>query len=140
MQFNIPSEPDKEADDKVISQTRLYNTAFVPSDFEPLSVHCRDDDNRVIGGLTGKTYWDYLDIEFLWVDEACRGNGVASKVMQLAEQRARERGCRCAMLDTYEFQALGFYLKQGYEVFGKLEGYCDKYERYYLRKTLHQLR
>ena len=40
------------------------------------------------------------------------------------------------MLDTFEFQALGFYQKQGYEIFGTLEGYCKKYERYYLRKKL----
>ena len=28
------------------------------------------------------------------------------------------------MLDTYEFQALGFYLKQGYEIIGELDDYC----------------
>ena len=136
MHFNIPTEPDPEADEFVINQTRQYNADYVPNDFEPLSVHCRDDDNRIIGGLTGKTYWRYLDIEFLWVDKACRGNGIASRIIQMAEQQARKRNCRFAMLDTYEFQALGFYLKQGYEVFGKLEGYCDQYERYYLRKLL----
>ena len=136
MDFKIPTEPDTTADEFVISQTRQYNADFVPNDFEPLSVHCRDDDNRIIGGLTGKTYWRYLDIEYLWVDKAHRGKGIASKIIQMAEQCARIRNCRCAMLDTYEFQALGFYLKQGYEMFGKLDGYCGQYERYYLRKML----
>ena len=136
MHFKIPTEPDTTADEFVISQTRQYNADFVPNDFEPLSVHCRDDDNCIIGGLTGKTYWRYLDIEYLWVDKAHRGKGIASKIIQMAEQRARIRNCRCSMLDTYEFQALGFYLKQGYEMFGKLDGYCDQYERYFLRKAL----
>ncbi len=56
--------------------------------------------------------------------------------MQLAETEAKRRGCIYSMLDTYEFQALGFYLKQGYTKFGQLEGYCEKYERYYLKKKL----
>ena len=40
---------------KIIEQTRHYNAEFVPGDFESLSVHCRNDDNRINGGLTGKT-------------------------------------------------------------------------------------
>ena len=32
--------------------------------------------------------------------------------------------------------AIGFYLKQGYKQYGRLEKYCSKYERYYLKKAL----
>jgi len=136
MNFDIPAKPDQAADDFVISQTRQYNADFVPDDFEFLSVHCRGDDGVIIGGLTGKTYWNYLDIGFLWVDEQHRKHGIASRVIQLAEDEARARGCSYSMLDTYEFQALAFYQKQGYETFGTLEGYCDKYKRFYLTKKL----
>jgi len=136
MKFDIPDEPDSNADEFVINQTRRYNSDYVPNDFEALSVHCRNDDGVIIGGLTGKTYWNYLDIEFLWVDEKHRNCGIAARLIKLAEDKARRRGCAYSMLDTYEFQALGFYLKQGYETFGTLEGYCNKYERYYLRKNL----
>ena len=136
MKFDIPSVPDQKADDFVISQTRKYNADFVPDEFEPLSVYCRNDDGVIVGGLTAKTYWNYLDISFLWVDEQHRGTGVASQIIKLAEDKARERGCSVSMLDTFEFQALGFYQKKGYEIFGTLEGYCKKYERYYLRKKL----
>ena len=113
MKFDIPSIPDEIADDFVRSQTRKYNADFVPDEFEPLSVYCRNDDGVIIGGLTAKTYWNYLDISFLWVDDQHRGNGVASQIIKLAEDKARERGCSVSMLDTFEFQALGFYQKQG---------------------------
>lgn len=136
MNFEIPTESNQQADDFIISQTRQYNAQFVPNAFELLSVYCRDEDNSIIGGLTGKTYWNYLDIEFLWVDENSRKSGVASQLVSLAEEDAKRRGCSFAMLDTYEFQALEFYVKQGYVQFGQLDGYCDKYERYFLRKKL----
>lgn len=136
MKFEIPENPIAEDDEKIISETRKYNSQFVPNDFTPLSVYCRGDDGEVIGGLTGKTYWNYLDIEFLWVDEPARGNGAAARIMAIAEKEAKNRGCSVSMLDTYEFQALGFYLKQGYTEFGRLERYCGKYERYYLVKNL----
>lgn len=136
MNFEMPTEINREADDFVISKTRQYNAQFVPHDFAPLSVYCRDEDNSIIGGLTGKTYWNYLDIEFLWVDKQSRKHGVATQLLSLAEAEAKRRNCHFSMLDTYEFQALEFYLKQGYEQFGRLEGYCDKYHRYYLKKVL----
>lgn len=136
MKFEIPTKLNPEADDKIISETRKFNSDFVPNDFAPLSVYCRDDRHEIVGGLTGKTYWNYLDIEFLWVSESVRGKGVASRVMRLAEVEAKRRGCIFSILDTYEFQALGFYLKQGYTKFGQLDRYCEKYERYYMKKKL----
>jgi len=136
MKFEIPNTVDEGADEIIIGETRKYNSKFVPDDFKPLSVHCRNDNKQVVGGLTGKTYWHYLDIEFLWVKETMRENGVAKQLIGLAEKEATRRGCKYSMLDTYEFQALGFYLKQGYEEFGQLEGYCGKYRRYYLKKRL----
>jgi hypothetical protein len=41
--------------------------------------------------------------------------------MDRAEIRARERGCHSAWLDTFSFQARGFYEKLGYEEFGRLD-------------------
>ncbi len=136
MDFEIPNNPNEEVDDYIIAKTREHNDHFVPNDYAPLSVYCRDDDGSIIGGLTGKTYWNYLDIEFLWVEESLRKQGLGEKIVNLAEKEAIRRGCKYSMLDTYEFQALGFYQKQGYEQFGQLDGFCDKYERYYLRKKL----
>lgn len=136
MDFQIPDTPTKSDDEFVIAKTREYNARFVPSDYAPLSVYCRDTEGNIVGGLTGKTYWSYLDIEFLWVDEAFRKQGLGGEIVRQAEAVAAQRGCKYAMLDTYEFQALGFYQKQGYEKFGELNEFCGKYTRYFLRKAL----
>ena len=134
--FETTSNPDRIKDEAVILNTRKYNSSHVDDDFMPLSVYCTDSSGEIVGGLTGKTYWNYLDIEYLWVHENHRKKDIATKVMALAEEEARIRGCSHAMLDTYEFQALEFYIKQGYECFGKLDDYCKKYQRYYLKKTI----
>ena len=128
--------PDTMLDQQIKAATIDYNERFVADDHEPLSVYCKDSNGRLIGGLTAKTYWHYLDIAYLWVDETQRLQGLANRIMDQAEDIARQRGCQYAMLDTYEFQALGFYRQRGYQQFGCLQGYCGKYQRYFLSKNL----
>jgi GNAT superfamily N-acetyltransferase len=89
--------------------------------------------------LTAKTYWEYLEIRFLWVDEGHRTNGLASKLMAKAEREAASRGCKHTYLDTLGFQAPDFYKKLGYEEFGRLSGFSGQHDRHFLRKTLELL-
>jgi ribosomal protein S18 acetylase RimI-like enzyme len=53
-----------------------------------------------------------------------------------AEQEAIARGCRGAWLDTYSFQARGFYERLGYAVFGILNDYPPGQKRIFLHKVL----
>ena len=76
-----------------------------------------------------------LFIEWLWIDDAARG-GTGRDVMALAESHAVIQGCTKAHLDTFNFQARGFYEKLGYTVFGTLEYPNGGVERYYMRKNL----
>jgi hypothetical protein len=46
------------------------------------------------------------------------------------------QGGRHVFLDTFSFQAPGFYLKHGYEVFGELPGFPAGHTRFYLKKAL----
>jgi hypothetical protein len=52
-----------------------------------------------------------------------------------AERIAVERGCHAAHLDTFSFQARGFYEKHGYAVFATLD-YPPERQRFFLRKRL----
>jgi GNAT superfamily N-acetyltransferase len=136
VKLEVTDTPRKEDEAFVIAQTRKYNSAFAEDDHKCLCVFARDDAGNIIGGLTGRTYWQYLDIAFLWVDEKHRGEGHAIQLMKAAEAEARERGCERAFLDTLSFQALGFYLKLGYTEFGRLPGFSGRYDRHYLHKRL----
>jgi len=102
----------------------------------PVSVLIKDDDGAVIGGLTGSTNWGWLHVDLLAVSQDLRGAGAGTKLLLAAEEIARERGCRFSYLDTFSFQALGFYEKHDYEVYGVLDDFPTGAQRYFLKKKL----
>ena len=85
--------------------------------------------------ITGEKTVDEL-IDNRWVDEAQRGKGWATRLMDQAEAMGREKGCRWACLDTHSFQARPLYEKRGYEVFGTLDDYPAGHQKFFLRKKL----
>lgn len=96
----------------------------------------RDTENRIIGGLIGGTYFGYLHIDCLWVDEVQRRQGHGGRLLQAAEHEAVKRGCTYAHLDTHGFQAIDFYQKRGYTIVGELKDLPPGDSRYLLRKIL----
>jgi ribosomal protein S18 acetylase RimI-like enzyme len=56
--------------------------------------------------------------------------------MQEAERRARRRGSRLIHLNTYSFQAPGFYEKLGYRRFGGMSGSPAGASRHFYVKPL----
>jgi GNAT superfamily N-acetyltransferase len=103
----------------------------------PLAILLRDPaDKQVIGGLTGRSLYDWLFIEWLVVPESLRGQGLGRDLMGRAEAVARARGCVGVWLDTFEFQARPFYEKLGYSVFGQIDDFPRGSCRYFLQKRL----
>lgn len=91
---------------------------------------------KIVGGVIGATYWDWLYINLMWVREDLRGQGFGRQLLEKAEAEARQRGAKRAYLDTFSFQAPAFYKKLGYEEFGRLEDFPVGHTRYFLVKTL----
>ena len=76
-----------------------------------------------------------LFVSALWVEAPNRRQGIGRRLITDAEQKALECGCRFSFLDTFSFQAPGFYLLSGYETLGVVE--CGLgLQRLYLRKNL----
>jgi predicted acetyltransferase/GNAT superfamily N-acetyltransferase len=106
-----------------------------PEISRPLAIllsHPESDD--IIGGLYGSTFFSHLWVDLLFVPESMRGAGIGRKLM--AEAEAVRRGCRAAVLDTFSFQARGFYERLGYCVFGRLDDCPPGHSRFYLTKRL----
>ena len=80
--------------------------------------------------------WGWLYIERLWVDEALRGQGVGTRVMARMERVALAEGVHRFQVGTTSFQALDFYIKQGYEVFAQLEDHPPGCTDYMLKKVI----
>jgi GNAT superfamily N-acetyltransferase len=139
MKFTIRASdvPDESIRKGILDPLRAYNEARTGrNDYRPLILAIEDAQGQVIGGLWGRTVYDWLFIELLFVPEALRRGGLGTDLMRRAEGEAVARGCHSAWLDTFEFQARGFYESLGYACFGELREYPAGSARYFLKKTL----
>jgi GNAT superfamily N-acetyltransferase len=96
----------------------------------------RDGKGRLLGGLILQSYWRESYIELLWLAARARGTGIGSRLIQEAERHARRRGSRLIHLNTFSFQAPGFYKKQGYRRFGGMSGSPKGEQRHFYVKRL----
>ena len=94
------------------------------------------NSNEVIGGLYGKISYRWLLIDLVSVPESMRGQGIGEQLMRKAEEVAREKQCVGIWLETFSFQAPGFYRKLGYVEFGRLADYPPGHMRFYYQKRL----
>jgi ribosomal protein S18 acetylase RimI-like enzyme len=72
----------------------------------------------------------------LWIREDHRLRGWGTRILQTTEAEAIKKGCRHSRLETYSFQALGFYQKNGYRVFSELGNVAQDHRLYFLKKDL----
>jgi GNAT superfamily N-acetyltransferase len=101
-----------------------------------LGVLLHEVHGHLVGGLLGRTFWGWLVIELLWIDVPHRGAGHGRRLMAAAEEEGRRRGCHHATVDTYSFQAPGFYENCGYERVGSLDDFPQGHQRHFYAKAL----
>ena len=138
MNFTIrPTESHYESVHKTVLEALIaFNDANVgESSYRPIAFAIEDERGQMMGGLSGATAYGWLFVELLFVPEALRGQGVGTKLIQLAEAEAVARGCHSVWLDTIEFQARGFYERLGYTCFGELKNYPTG-SRFFMSKRL----
>lgn len=83
---------------------------------EDFAFFLRDEQDKIIAGCNGIIYYGCMYVDQLWVDAAHRGQNHGSKLLREAEDYAKRKGCFCVTLDTMDWEALGFYKKQGYDL------------------------
>ena len=101
-----------------------------------LSLYVEDDSGEVLAGLVAETFGNWLEIEYLFVKEDLRGQGIGSQLLQRAESEAKKRNCRFAFVNTYQFQAPAFYQKHGYKEVFTMKDYPYTGQRHYYQKDL----
>jgi len=137
MAFRIAVEDDPSPDlrQAIVEQLGRFNASSgYPPDAQSLAITVRDDADRIVGGLWGKTVYGWLFVEFLILDAESRGRNFGAQLMSAAEEIAAKRGCVGAWLTTFSFQAQGFYEKLGYSVFAELENSPADNVRIFMRK------
>jgi len=117
---------------------RAYNEAQAGvSDSRALAILVRDPETQnVVGGLLGRTSLGLLRVDRFFLPEDLRRDRLGSRILAMAEEEARRRGCTRAVLSTLHFQAPGFYSKQGWEVAARIDCEPPGHMRFYMTKKL----
>lgn len=121
----------------VIELLKDHNQQFIGrAPYATFQLVAETASGQLIGGLLGewRSYWLHVDI--LVVVPERRGQGVGSALMAAAEQATRDKGYRGLFLDTFDFQAPGFYERLGFSRFGVIQDYTHGYDRHFYEKRL----
>jgi hypothetical protein len=110
--------PDRSVWGVIGQGLREFNTKQAGEDHrKELCLVLYSPDQQIVGGVIAEIYWNWLFINVMWV-------------------KAAKLGARHAFLDTFTFQAPGFYEKNGYTAFGKLNDFPPGHQRIFYEKDL----
>ena len=122
---------------KIGELIRSYNRSKrEAAECEPLNLYVEDEHGQLLAGLVAETFGNWLEIEYLFVKEGLRGQGIGSQLLQQAECEAKKRNCRFSFVNTYQFQAPAFYQKYGYKEVFTMKDYPYTGQRHYYQKEL----
>ena len=130
---NTESQKAQEIGNLIRSYNRSKREA---AECEPLNLYVEDEHGQLMAGLVAETFGNWLEIEYLFVKEELRGQGIGSQLLQQAESEAKKRNCRYVFVNTYQFQAPAFYQKHGYQEVFTLKDYPCTGQRHYYQKDL----
>lgn len=126
-----------EADNAVVKEglIKCYEAKFGERD-KSFSIFLKNESGKIFGGIQAIMDKEAIYIDALWVEEHLRKQGYGTKLLAAAEREAIDNGCMFSLVDTWDFQAEEFYLKNGYERIGELKNYWHGHSKLFLRKTL----
>ena len=135
----LTDAPDLADTGVIADGLRAYNTSQAGyDDYRPLAVFVTEPvSGKVVGGLYGGSYLGQLRVDRFFLPEGLRRDRLGSRLLAMAEDEGRRRGCTRISLNTLAIQARGFYEKQGYETAATLD--CDPpgITRYLMTKRLN---
>lgn len=136
MRLTPPLPPQDEELDALRIGLSGYNTAQAGTHLrERIASFIKDAQGKVLGGIVADIKWGWLHVDWLWIDEGIRKDGWGARLLATMEQYASDQGITNVHLETTSFQALPFYQKQGYTVFGELPDMPPGHITYFLKKT-----
>jgi GNAT superfamily N-acetyltransferase len=140
MSLKISNDTNDDLKKYVRNKMFEYNMKHFPDDlkgrYEEVHLFLKDEQEQVYGGILGEVCWNWLEIQYLYVEPEHRGAGYGRQLIQAVERMARDKRCDFIKTDTLSFQALDFYKKEGFEVYGIIEN-AGRHTHYYLQKPLN---
>ena len=135
MKITEVSEPSEVDYEVLKSGLNGFNETYTGFNLnEKVSSFVKNENNMTVGGILGEINWGWLYVKGLWVSEPYRSKGLGTMLLQKLEVYTRSKGVSNFRLETTSFQALAFYEKQGYILFGQLPDMPPNFTSYFLKK------
>lgn len=138
MEFRITNDGNKQDAGAILEKLKEFNRMHCQDPVEgmPLGIYYEDEKGEKLAGLVGETLGNWLSVNFLFVSDTLRGQGVGGKLLAAAEAEGKKRGCKYVILNTNSFQAPGFYQKMGYTCVFTQKEFPQTGEKYYFTKEI----
>lgn len=91
-------------------------------------------NGKLIGGAVGYIEWNWYFLDQLWIEKEHRKSGIGTKIINKIEEYAKKNNLLGIRMETWSFQARGFYEKMGYNVYATFEDCPPGTIDYFLRK------
>jgi GNAT superfamily N-acetyltransferase len=135
--FTLKPQPTPEEQYRIIDPLIAYNESQAgPRNKKEFAFFVHSETGELVGGLLGFSHWNHFFVSAVFVEPPLRQEGIGRELLKRAEALALEQGCEFIYLDTFDYQAPGFYEKLGFQIFGTLEDYPRGHQRFYLVKKL----
>src|SRR3990167_435149 len=137
MNYKIDFESNPKSEDTQILCDGISENAKIKKGHKPVSFFAffiRDEFGNIVGGCNGDICYGCFFVGQLWMKETLRHQGYGTKLMQLAENHAKENHCNFIAVNTFDWEGLDFYKKLGFHVEFERHGFCKDSVFYFLRK------
>ncbi len=106
---------------------------FTNDEYTSFEIH---EDDKLVGVAVCLIFWKQLHVKYLFVDEAYRGKGIGTLLLNRALEFGKSHNCQDVFLQTMSFQAPEFYKNLGFIMEFTRAGYQHGVSLHYLRKSL----
>lgn len=137
--YEYRDTPTSSEDDVIRHGVRTFNQTILKETVQHFNLLAKDAESIIAGALIWQ-HSDALYIDSLWCDAAYRRQGIGSRLMRMLFAIATDKSIAQIFVDTYDFQAQGFYQKQGFACIGIIPNYLVGHDRIFLKKSLLTIR
>jgi len=126
-----------EADNAVVREGIVaFNENVLGERDKAFSIFLKNGQGKVFGGIQAFMGTESIYIDVLWVEGNLQKQGYGKQLLDTAEREAVKNGCVFSAVDSFDFQAEEFYLKNGYKRVGELKNCWFGHSKFFLRKDL----
>ncbi len=137
MQIELSHADDPAHREAILAPLAAHNTAMTgrADKGRGLAIFLRDADGAVEGGMFGSLWCDWFKLDFAYLPPHRRGARTGARMLSSLEAAVMALGGKGMWMQSFSFQAPGFYEKLGYRPVGVLQDRPPGFHDVFLAKT-----